>query len=366
MAQQPSLAAASLTTERDSVTRELFGVPFTSVLSAQQTQITTEGNAAFYEVTQWARWYTEISPDTTDLPSEWNEAFRQLWVAKCKRLFRSPQDYHAHFQTYVGPLLQRIANHFTGDWNSSSALADDTVTVQSIRRTVIALCVRQRTPIFPVILQLDTMIREEFVKLWNSRKWEFRKRDVDLTINADGTLTLPANHGFDGMASKSFAIATSTNMVQEVKWLDATRFSIMRTRMGDSEGIPKFFYDTDHGQTKAIRFLPAPDAAYTGHAVIYITAPAFGDAMSTNGLNNLPAEFRAHLRDLVFAKCLGIWGREDNDAARAYNRTMSEQNRLAAEWDDKGASRSTARPHGQKSWINQLMSGGGLVIGGRG
>lgn len=358
MAQQPSLTAASLTNQRDDVAAEVFGVTgYSSLSGIKQTELTAEGNAAFYEITQWARWYTEISPDATDLGSEWNEAFRQVWVAKAKRRFRSVQDYYVHWQSYVAPLLQRIADHYTADWNTATTQADDSISVQAIARSVIAICVRQRTPIFPIILQLHTIIREEFVKLWNMRKWEFRKRNVTVTINADGTMTVPSSYIFDGMASKFFVIRESSGARSKVHWIDASREADKAAKYSGTTGKPLFFYDIDEGTTKSITFLPAPDAAYTAHAVIYIGAPSFGNAIANTGLHNLPQDFRPFLRSMVLAKCLSLWGREDVDAARAISLVKRELDELAAEFDDKGASRSTARPRIQSQWLNALASG---------
>ncbi len=358
--QQPTLSAATLTgADRDAVCREALGDVYSTLSTARKAQVDVEGNAAFYEVTQWGRWYAELDPTATDLPSEWNEAFRALWVAKCKRVFRSPQDYHIHYNTYVGPLLQRIADHYTLDWNSATVLADDSVSPLSIRKSVIALCVRQRTPVFPVIQQLDTMIREEFVKLWNTRQWEFRKRAVSLTINTNGTITVAGGYQIDSMASKHFVIKNPPNGTRgNVEWCSATEWAHKKAAYDVTKlGIPRYFYDQENGDTKTFDWIPMPDQAYTAIAVINITAPSFGGtASSTTGISMLPPEFRGNLRDMVFAKCLGRWGREDVDATRAYNYAVSEQNKLFAEFDDKGASRSSARPGTQARWVGNLMS----------
>lgn len=368
MPQQPSLSASSLTNERDSVAREVFGASsFSAIGSNNQTDVTTEGNAAFYEVTQWARWYTEVSPDVTDLPSEWNEAFRQVWIAKCKRRFRSPQEFHIHWSMYVQPLLTRIAEHYTANWNSTSALSDGSASPGSIRRSVIAMCVRQRTPVFPVILELDTMIREEFVKLWEERHWEFTKRPLKVTITTSGDVIAADAFIFDGMASKEFVIRTSGGALRKVKWIDATRHAEMAARLDGQTGVPRYFYDVDQGDDKTIQFLPLPDQNYEAFCVIWIGAPAFAGAESTTGIENLPEVFRGNLRDYVFAKAVSRWGREDVDATRAFNYAAGERSRLAAQWASKGAPRSTARGHHNFKFVNNLMSSNtGHIIGNMG
>lgn len=365
MAQQPSLSAATLINQRDDVASEAFGVAgYSDLSSTKQSELTTEGNAAFYEVTQWARWYTEVSPDSVDLPSEWNEAFRHVWVAKCKRRWRSPQDFHAHWTQYVAPLLERIADHYTADWNSASALQDDSFSVQSLRQSAMAIVVRQRTPIFPPVREVDRIIRDEFVKLWNERKWEFRKRPVKLTITTAGDVQAAESFIFDGMLSKHMTIKHTSGRTT-IEWVDATRAADLLAVYDGQTGVPMFFYDVDKGDTKSIQFIPMPDAEYTAFAVIYIGAPAFASAAnSTETVSLLPVEFRINLRDFIVAKIVHNWGREDTDASRLLGVAQSERDRLAQAWDDKGASRARIRGHHHRSFINDLMSfRGGNVLG---
>lgn len=369
MAQQPVLAAATLANQRDAVTQEVFGVDLFSSLSAsKQTEVTFEGNSAFYEVTEWGKWYTEVAPDVTDLPSAWNEAFRALWVAKCFRKFRSPQAYHAHYNAYVAPMLSRLADHYTADWNSGTVLQDDTFTPAQIRKSVMALCIRQRTPVFPPVREVDAMIRDEFVKLWNERQWSFRIRSVQLTITALGEVQTAEAFVFDGMASKTMVIVGASGTQYQIDWLDATRHARMSAAFNGQTGRPLFFFDVDKGDVKSIQFIPAPDQAYTAYAVIIIGAPPFSGANSTDGLSLLPVEFRANLRDMVFAKCLGKFGREDNDAARALAYARGERDAFAGRWDNKGASRAEIRNHNPMRFANDLASrwGSGSIIGGMG
>jgi hypothetical protein len=350
---------------RDEVVKETLGVPAASVTSADVNNTVTQlGYDAFYRVTEEAKWYSEVSvrdgqpdPIGSELPDIWNELFRAEWIVRAMRRFRSPQSAQAFTAQYLVPLQQRIADHYTADWNSPTVLAIDTVTPGDLRRSALAYLVRQRTPFFPPIDEVDRVVRDEFVKLWNECSWEFKKRVVCLLITTGGDVLSETNIVFDGMASEKFWIRTEGGSVFPVCWVDASRFAERLARLVETKGRPRYFYDLDHGTEKKVVLLPRPDKNYEAFAVIFIAAPNFLNQDDTDGISNLPVEFRTNLRDFVIAKLMSKGGREDVDAARELFRVAREEReRFAQAWDDKGASRSQAQSQIQREWVNSLTS----------
>jgi hypothetical protein len=386
MTQQPtstpfSLPAGTRATHQDFIAREVFGVDtFASLTTAVQQQLLLLSDDVGYEVTNLAKWYlltdaNYATPATSDLPSQFNELFRLSWVAKALRVYRSPQKGAEYRQTFVVPAVQEIAEHYDPDFNitsgSSLATVSDNLSVNMLARSIISALVRQRHPVIPPFSEGIRTIREEFVKLWEAKRWPFRIRHVQFTIEADGSITLPAgSYGFDGFASKIIGIS-SNNVDRQIKWIDSTRFVQLSTLMNVNPpltGTPQYFYTEDRGNIQVIHWLPKPDTAISAWANIIIKAPMlatnYNDNSDDNGLNNLPQPFRGHLRGRVIAALLSRWGREDVDSNRAIAAVRAEWAELVDNWASRGAEESNARPHQVAPWIQTLSSWrGGNVIG---
>jgi hypothetical protein len=366
MAQQPSVSAATQTNYRDAVAREVFGTAasYSTLTSTQQTDFDKLGDEAFFEVTSWAKWYAYIDPAATDLNGEFNEIFRLVWIQKSIRRFKSPPDSHAFFAAAVKPRLDRIADTYTADWMSGSLLATDNFTVEAIRKSAIAILVRQRTPVFPPMHELDRVIREEYVKLWNERQWAFRREVHKLTIATTGDVTIAdADVAFDGLASKHIFITDANNARHPVKWMDATNVARLAARYDGTTGRPRYYYIQRATNPPQIVWLPAPDQAYSAYATVLVAAPTFAGTLSTIALGKLPPEFRANLRDMVVAKLAHQWGREDVDAARLMRFAISARDSLAASWASQGNVGSEAMPHHSSRFATDLASwnGSGVV-----
>lgn len=357
MAQKPVVAAATIENTRDDVARELFGSPYADISGDVQNTFDGLGTDAFMRVTEIGKWYAYVDPSSADLPDEWNELFKVTWIALGIRSFRSGQDYHTYNAAVVLPLERQIADRFTDDWLGGTFLqTDDTLTPAGLRKRVILELIKQRTPLYPPILSLDYQIRQEFVELWNARHWEFKKRPVEMTIEADGDIAIGEGYTFDGFASQQMTIRLSSGGTRELKWIDATKFARGMAYYDGNTGRPKYFYDFDKNGQRAIQLLPAPDQAYTAFAIIYIGAPDFGTLTSEDGLKELPPEFRAHLVDTVVARMMSKYGREDNDAQRRMREVTERREMLSAKWDDRGASRHSAKGNHHMQFTKNLTS----------
>lgn len=364
MAQRPSgisaITWATRTNIRDFVTREVFGGDYANLDGSHKLDIDNLAEDAFFEVTNVIKWFAAADSDYTDpslvdAPAELNELFKITWVAKAIRRFKSLDDGAIFQKQYVEPTTLRALASLEANFNDATG-SIDAMTIRSMRRHVIAVMVRQRTPTIPPFEVVGQIIRDEFVKLWNHSRWRWRVRHKKATLTefiastslggdillADGDTDV-----MDTLASKRIYIKTSTGARVPVLWLDETRTAEAAIRYDGKRGTPRFFYDEDRGPDQPIAFhwLPNPDQAFTIFFSMVLKAPVFGDADSDLGFASLPMEFRSNLRDYVTAKVLHLWGREDNDAVRVFAVAKAERRELAAAWVDPGASRYTARGH---------------------
>lgn len=373
MAQKPVLTAETIAAARPRVVREVFGntVVYSDLSSSQQSSVDATMNDAFMDVTNRAKWYAEIDPSTNDLPTEFNELFSAMAVAKLKREFRSPQEFHAHWTAYVDPLFERIERQYASAWLSNNPLASDEVNIRSLRRSVLSVLVRQRTPVFIQPTDVDLVCREEFVRLWHCRWWQFRKRGPQkVTIKEDGSIVSANADIVSALASRYFVVqgavdaATANRIHSTVVWLDATRAAEQASRLEGVTGRPRYFYDTLVAGVRSVLVLPTPDQDYTAWVVFYIDAPQFttGGSGTGDGLRQLPIPMRSHLRDRVVAKLLSDAGMEDTDASRKIASVARDFELLAQQYDDGGPSQQ-AVPFVARGWTEGLSSfrGGNIL-----
>jgi len=276
--------------------------------------------------------------------------------------------------------MERLAVHFDDEFGSQvPGRASDEMTLNTIRRYVIAILVRQRTPVIPPFNQAHQIIRAEFVKLWNAKRWSFRVRHKRLTIDsATNGITLAAGDTdtIDGIASKHMTIRTSNGSRRKIVWLDSERFTQAAAFFGGSDpagdpaprtGTPRYFFDEDTGSPPPIiHLLPVADQDYDVYVNVVVGCPPFstGTVDSNNALGQLPPEFRHWLADKVVAVMLSKWGREDVDAARAMRESKREFDELSTAWADRGAHRYTARGHHHVKFLRDRASfWGSNIIG---
>lgn len=380
------------------VVKELFGPAAvasgtgTNIEAAQVTTINALGDDAFMEVTNLAKWYLLTDSNYTGptgttgntfannpeefLPIQFNELFKLSWIAKGLRHFRSAQMANQFSQQHVGPAVERAITYFDPDFAKTGDPLGDPVgapfidamftwTVNTMLRSVISVLARQRTPVIPPFIEGARTLASEYVKLWKGRRWSFRIRHKKMTISALGNLIADDPDEFNGLASKHLIVKGSGDARYEIFWLDSERFARAAPYYDGRTGRPRFFYDEDHGDAQVTTFLPAPDKAYTVWGNIIIGPPPLGTSNNDvdGGIMRLPNAFRYHLRDRIIAELASQWGREDQDAKRLMVKADKDLKELSGQWQERGASRYTARGHHQLKYASGFLSyrGNGVI-----
>jgi len=369
--------------DSDMYAREVFGVADWATLAADvRAKSKVLADDAAYELTNIAQWYhlddAEFTGvETSDLQREFNELWRVMWITKGIRMFRDSDKAIAYEKNIVAPALQRAVDFLN---QKTDFLADidsftDDISLEKMMKSVLGIVVRQRTPVIPPVNEAARTIREEFVKLWESDRWNFRVRHTSMTINTDGSVDFGTEGDidqFDGFASKYMIVLDANSIRSRIVWLDSTRFAEAKAYFDNrsvSTGVPRFFFTEDRGSSTIIHWAPDPGATYTAYANILIKAPSFStdqtDDAPTNGLNSLPQPLRAHLRDIVSAKLLSKWGREDVDAKRNLDMIAKDRAELIDDWTERGAEASSPVPRAGYNMIKEQSSyrGGSPIIG---
>lgn len=324
------------------------------------------------------KWYadaTGISEDTglegDAKDDRWVELTELEAIAILIRRFRSPQDAAIYKSTQIDPFMQEIAATYSADWGS--AFGDtNSITPGNLRKSVISSLIRKKDPVFPPLSEVDRAIQEEFIILWEARKWRFRRRPLWLKIKTDGSMTSAFDDiTFDGIASKVIHVKdTSTKVVTTCEWKDSTKFAELMAKYAnatDAQGTPRFFFLIPEGDQEIIQFLPEPDEEYDAFATIYIGSPALGSSNdSETGLKKLPASFRMHLRDRIISRVMHEYSKNGPEANRFANKVEKDYLTLLAEFDDTGSNEWNASYYDSGKYAGGFRSGRGKYLGGYG
>ena len=309
--------------------------------------------------------------DSDSADTRWEELTELEAIAILIRRFRSPQDAAIYKSTQIDPFMQEIAATYSADWGS--AFGDtNTITPGNLRKSVISSLIRKKDPVFPPLSEVDRAIQEEFIILWEARKWRFRRRPLWMKINVDGSMTTAFDDiSFDGIASKIiFVKDTSTKVVTKCEWKDSTKFAQLMANFAgetDATGSPRYFFLIPEGDQEVIQFLPEPDEVYDAFATIYIGAPTLGASNdSDTGLKKLPASFRMHLRDRIISRVMHEYSKNGPEANRFANKVEKDYLTLLAEFDDQGSNEWNASYYNTGKWAGSFRSGKGRFLGGYG
>ena len=324
------------------------------------------------------KWYADASGITGDSGAasdsgddRWEDLIGLEAAAILIRRYRSPQDSAIYRQTQIEPLMQQIAATYSSNWGSSFG-ETDSITPGNLRKSVISSLIRKKQPVFPPLSEVDRAIQEEFLILWDCRKWRFRRRPLWLKIKTDGSVTTVfSDISFDGIASKIIQVKdTSTKVITKCEWRDSTKFAeLMAIYAGetDNTGTPRYFFLIPEGDREVIQFLPEPDKEYDAFATIYIGAPSLGSSNeSDTGLKKLPASFRMHLRDRIIARVMHEYSTDNAEANRFAEKVEKDYRSLLAEFDDTGSNEWNASYYNTGKWAGSFRSGRGKYIGGYG
>ena len=330
----------------------------------------TKGQERVDHISKWYKDATGGNNNGDISDTRWDDLVELEATAILIRRYRSPQDAAVFRATEIDPFMAEVASTYAADWGSGYG-ATDAITPGSLRKSVVSYLIRKKEPVFPPLSEVDAAIQQEFIMLWEARKWRFRRKPEWLHINVDGSVSSAESYSFDGIASKVIYIKDpSTKQVTTCEWRDSTKFAELMARYSgevNATGSPKHFYLQPDGKNMKISFLPEPDKEYDAFATVYLSAPSLGGSNdSETGLKDLPVSFRMHLRDRIIARIVHESSSDGPEANRFIKKVQNDYLTLLAEFDDTGSNEWNISYHDSGKWAGGFRSGRGRYLGGYG
>lgn len=334
----------------------VWNVPYASLTANQKTQLDNtwssgaitggEALAAWTEVAQIGQWFEQAvsNPDTSFPQPAWD----RLFVAKCAMYLSKTvrPDRLAEFQRDHEVALDEAIDTYTPTLITAAAISGQALTVAGIRAYVCNHCVRRkesganqglRRRIFPPIQDVDSHSQWTCNFLWNKELWNFRKRMIQITINANNTVTMTGLSGetFDSIASNRFYY-DGNNFGSVLEWVDSTTAPGLKAYHGTSQGTPRYFRTETKGSTVSWHLFPIPDQAYTLYGTVYVATPTMTTmADIDSAIGRFPPEFGTVIRDIVLARVL--MAHQASDGQRMWDLAMEQVEILCPTYTETGS-----------------------------
>lgn len=321
---------------------------------------------AFNVVSQLAQWFEQASsnPDTSIPQDEWD----RLFVAESAMILVKTvrPERLASFQTDRELAMDSLCETFTKTLITGS-FAGAANTVAGIRSYVVNHCVRRkqsgtgtRRRIFPPIEDIDSHTQWVINYVWNIEHWNFRKRMIQITINANNTVTMTglSSETFDSIASNKL-FYDGTYYGEELQWVDSTGAPALKAKYGTSTGQPAYFRTEVNGSTVTWHLFPIPDQAYTLYGTVYVATPSIADSAAVaTAIGKFPPEFATVIRDMVLARVL--LQHNASDADRMWERCSEQVRSFCPIYTDTGMpAKQTCVSDVYGDWVNTFENAGG-------
>ena len=332
----------------------VFNGAYSTLNAAQKVQLDgtwasgalTAGVAydAYNEVVQLAQWVEQAAsnPDLSYPQDEWD----RLFVAKAAmilvksvrpdRLGQFVADHEAAMDASIETFSKTLI---------TANFAGGAFTVPGIRAYVVNHCVRRkesgvnqglRRRIFPPIEDIDSHTQWVINYAWNTTQWNFRKRLIQITINANNSVSMTGLSGesFDSIASNRFYY-DGGNYGACLEWVDSSAAPALKAFHGADTGQPQYFRTEANGATVTWHLFPLPDAAYTLCGTVFVATPAMTTtAEVATAISKFPPEVATIIRDGVLARVL--LQHNASDADRMWTRFVEQVESFIPNYTDTG------------------------------
>lgn len=328
----------------------LFGGAYSTLTTDQKTALDgnlatsppTKGFAllAWQQVGQIAQWWYQggagVSPDVWQ---HWFVARACKLMAVQYRPDRYPlfKEMDEAAQATAIKSFQKDNAGATGPTTQAASTSLQTIRYETMQVTI------NRTPaIFLSPSEIDSAALRCIRILWNQADWLFRRREVVMTLNTDGTVTFSPAIAFDSFVSTRLTYTDSSGYGIHLFWADPDKFADVATLNSEQTGRPMFFRVTQDTSVKpsttAWQFAPMPDQAYTVRGLVNIQGPADPtSATDTAPFDLFPVEFHQIIRDWILGECLAKRdGQARADGNELRKRCQDELERLATKFADIG------------------------------
>lgn len=330
----------------------VWNVQNSSLTASQKVQLdltwtsgSLTGGAAYDAlnvITNLAQWFEQASsnPDTSFPQDEWDRLFiaeTAMILVKTVRPDRL-QQFQADRELAMDSLCETYSKTLI-----TAAFAGAGSTLAGIRSYVVNHCIRRkqsntgtRRRLFPPIEDIDSHVQWVINYVWNIAQWNFRKRMIQITINANNSVTMTglSNETFDSVASNRLYYDGSY-LGDVLEWVDSNSAPALKAKHGTATGQPQYFRTEQNGSTVTWHLFPIPDVAYTLYGTVFVTTPTLTDTTSVaTAIGKFPPEFATVIRDMVLARVL--LQHNASDADRMWNRCEEQVSNFCPIYVDQG------------------------------
>jgi len=346
----------SINEMRDRAIREVLGqqASYNSLSAAERADVdaaTREGNN---RAQSFAKYYAEID-DPNALPDELQGVLFAEVLVKVARALRGSEGYEL-FVRQAEQAYERAIFSYTTLWVADPVI-DSYTSTQFVRLAIMRDLVRLPDRVMLNVYELDRLARNAWDFIWNYKDWNFRKRDVELTLETNGDVTFDPAINMDSPAMQWF-VYTDTD--QRLFYANAERFYRYKARGGDAGRPILFRLLPDDTGGKVMKLSSPPDKQYTLFGEVYIQTPEYNDA----NLLMLPPELRQYVVRWAVAEAASIYGRSPVSREIRGN-TLKEIDTIAAQFDRHGDLDLEQEMDDVYNDENYLAGGGGNQLGGR-
>lgn len=330
-------------TVRDTVCRMCYSNAYASLDATDQALVNAIGGMALTRVQQYAQWFEQAGAESA--PDAW--AAFLLWLTVIQVGSNAKPDRLAVYKENYERALNDALNTFSKTDSAGTALAGQTISVAGIRLYVMLACARRvdRTGnrLFVGPDAVDPAIQWAIGHVWNFKGWNFRRRQIKITIAADGGVTddLAGTEALDSLNVLRLVYADDPS--QTITWADADQMAFRKAWDDDNDctGRPRWFRLQRAGATLSWHFSPPPDAEYSAYGEAFIAGPGTpANASATTVFDQFTSEFGPILRQLTLGRVLADMGVEERTLADA----LHQLNSYAPVYDDHGVADDDAPP----------------------
>lgn len=278
---------------RELVCREVFGRAYADLrpeesahLDASNTPAVPTGTPggvaglAMTYVGQFAQWFAEAGSTASGVPDAWSTVYVAEVAMRMAGAFRTARPDGLAKYRHCAMMAQRAWDAAIDTYSiadaTSATLHDMTVTPRVVRLHAMRHLARRRPRVLIPIPTIDMTMKAVWTELWNSVGWEFRRRQVGITIPAlsggsSPTITLPTGEVFDSLLAPRLWYADDASVID---WVDGDRMAMFKAEHSGRTGRPVYF-SLEHrgGSVVHWHFAPEPDRDYQVLAEVYTRTP---------------------------------------------------------------------------------------------
>lgn len=321
------MAITYSTAIQDQIAIRLAGVDYDDLSPTQQTAIDgqwasgslTTGHA--YEALQLVNRYANfLEVDLTAAPDHWLSWFiwETVWRAS---LHVETERSEAVTRHRVETMRAAISTHTRSGHEETNQTQGWVINHANIRGHILDECVRLDPPYLPSPEQVDAAMRTRFVMFWGYTNWTFRRKEVELTIGTDSSVTPDPVVTIDSVASSRLFYDDTDGKGRELVHVNATEMSRLKS-LGYDAGRPERFRVTKSAGTLVWSFDRTPDQEYTVRGEVVIALPALATSANFDtALGLVPEEMLDFIRmaataDVVSKGMGGLRGRQLREEVR--------------------------------------------------